>query len=265
MPSKATWLFNGRSGVDVDSSVFGWSESWYTGRAGADLEAAMDAISLVRAAILASGSFIVGYRISTGPGQAYVIRKSFKPPFANDGCNLPVDSALCQVNIVGSNNLKRFWLHNLPDSWINQATIAPDRIPFVRLTVKAYCDAGFGVRIQNQANAQIGVLSIDNTGLVTTIAAHGLAVGNECSFLRCSDINGRTIRGQWIVTTVPSATTFTVAHWPNLTVARSGKVRLTSFLYNNAVYPGDRSVIRGGSRKVGRPFFQSRGRAAART
>jgi len=123
------------------------------------------------------------------------------------------------------------------------------------------------VRYQNQAATTADVLSINAAGLVTTVQATGLAVGNLVQFLNCKDINGRTVRGKYVIATVTDTNNFTLAHWSGQTVARRGRVRLVQYAYGAAQTFGPDptlGVISGGSRKVGRPFFQSRGRVPVR-
>lgn len=262
MPNKATWLFNGDS--TKSGKTWGFSESWYSGLSDDALITAMDNVSAIRRQILAYDCQIVGYRIGQPNGRSYVVRKSFAPPNANDYSNIPVDAAMCQVGVVGAPAIKRFWLHDLPDDWIERTEIVAGRVAAIRNVVDAYTVFGFQVRFQNQAAVTSDIFSIDALGVVVTVQAHGLVANQQVSFLKCRDVNNKAIRGQYIVTNVASPTVFTVGHWPGNVVGRRGKVRLTQYQFGAALSLLDRGVVLGGSRKVGRPFFQSRGRAPAR-
>lgn len=260
---KCTWLFNGGN-LLTDEKVWGFSETWYSGLEGVALVAAMDNLSDQRRLILARDVKIVGYRIGQANGRSYVIRKSFSAPRENDYSNMPVDSALCQVAVDGAPAIKRFWLHDLPDDWVNVAQIVAARKRQIRAVIDAYSVFGFKVRTTNQAAATANILSITDAGVVTTVQAHGLVANQLVSFLSCRDINNRPIRGQWIVQAPITANTFTVAGWGGNVVARRGRVRVVNYSILPALSLGDRGIISGGSRKVGRPFFQSRGRVPNR-
>jgi hypothetical protein len=263
MATKATWLFNGAGTLTWDK-VWGFSETWYTSLTGDALIAAMDTISSKRRLLLASDAAIVGYRIGVDNGRSFVIRKLFSAPTSNSTSNVPVDSALCQVGTAGGPAIKRFWLHDLPDDWILGGKVIPSVRPGIFDLINTFSALGFQVRFQNQAAVKSDVLSITTLGLVTTVQAFGTVAGDLVSFLNCKDINGKPIRGQYIVETVTDPTHFTVAHWSGVTVGRSGKVRKVAYLFGTALALGDRGLISAGSRKVGRPFFQSRGRAPIR-
>lgn len=262
MATKATWLFNGRS--ERTGNVWGFSETWYTNLAGDALVTAMDLVSSRRVQILSSDTQVVGYRIGTANGRAYVVRKEFKPPMSNDHSNLPVDAALCKCGIAGSDNQKRFFFHDLPDNTVNAMSVDFNTEGQIELVVQTLSAAGFLVRYQNPVAAQAPILSIDATGNVVTSAAFAVAANNTVTLLNCRDVNNRAIRGTFIAETVTDGTHFKLAHWGGSTVGRSGKVRLTSFLFGAALFLPEETVIRGGAKKVGRPFFQLRGRVPNR-
>ena len=260
MTVKCTWLFNGSQG----GKSWGFSETWYH-PGGANVVRDMDRVSQNRALILSSSTEIVGYRIGPDNGRAYVLRKGFEAPGSNDTSNLPVDAALCAVGSAGSDNLKRFFFHDLPDNWVTGARIAPSRLNSIQAVITAFTDLPFLVRRLNPAAITAPILSISNVGLVTTSANIALAENNSITLLNCRDINGHAVRGNFVVGTVVDATHFNLVHWAGQTVARSGRVRLVQFSFGGAIDLGrDRGIIGAASRKVGRPFFQLRGRAPIR-
>jgi len=264
MATKCTWLFNGGS-FDGAGRVYGFSETWYSNLTGVDLVAAMDLVSAKRRLILAKGTTIVGYRIGLDTGRAFVIRKGLPAPSDNFTGNLPVDSALCEVGIQGKSSTKRFFIHDLPDNFVQDGEIVPIWANDIDAAVHAYVQFGFLVRAQNPASSVSPILSIDALGNVVTTLAFPVAINGRVQFLNCRDINNRAIRGQYIVDAIPTdATHFHVAHWGGTVVGASGKVRLTQFVFRNAVELEGRSIIGAASRKVGRPFFQSRGRVPVR-
>lgn len=262
MPTKATWLFNGYS--DNTGKVWGFSETWYTSQGGDALLASMDLVSQRRAQILSRETEIVGYRIGTPNGRAFVVRKSFASPLANDKSNLPVDAVRCQCGITGSDSTKKFYFHDLPDDWIVSNTLDFNRIAAIQQVMQVIVATGFQVRFVNQAAAQANVVGITDLGVVTTQAPHVFVVGNVVQFMNMRDVNGKAVRGTYVISVVPDNTHFTVLHWSGQTVGRSGRARLQAFSFGSSLYLGDQTVVDAGSRKVGRPFFQSRGRVPVR-
>jgi hypothetical protein len=263
MTIKATWIFQGdESGIGGYS--WGFSESWYFGGGAGQVEAAMDAVSPLRALCLAKRCGIVAYRISQPGGLAYVVRKEYNAPNGNDESNLPVDAALCQVAVANSTAYKKFWLHDLPDDWVTGGTIVNARQVALRGVIKAYCDNNFQVRFQVPTAPTANILAIDATGNVTTQQNIAALPNLVIKMLKCRDINNKAIKGTYVVETQTDATHFKLRGWPGNIVGRSGKVRLVQYDYQNGIFFGQQSVIRGGSRKVGRPFFQLRGRVSAR-
>jgi len=266
MPVKCSWLFNGTSG-NRDGKVWGFSENWYSGLSGNALVAAMDTVSSFRRLLLASDTVICGYRIGVDGGRSYVVRRTFAAPRANDASNIPVDSALCQCSVNGSTTIKKFWFHDLPDDWVNSTLILDARRQTILNCIGALVNNGFMVRYQVPNAIGGDVQGITALGEVTTVQATGLAAGNLVQFLNCKDINGRTVRGKYIIASLGAGNTFTLAHWSGQVVARRGRVRLVQFAYGAAqTFAPDSTLglISGGSRKVGRPFFQSRGRVPVR-
>jgi len=263
MATKATWLFNGSS--QSSGRVWGFSESWYTSLSGQNLINAMDLVSSRRVQILSQNTQIVGYRIAQATGRAFVRRTVFSPPVGNAASNINVDSCLMQCDVGNGGNRKKFFFHDLPDDWIVRTIIDPARYNAILLVLQTLSVAGFQVRFQRQNAIDAPILSIDATGNVVTSAGFGVIANQVVSFLNCRDNNNRAVRGSYVVETVTDSTHFKVAHWTGQIVGRRGRVRLVSFDFGGAVVlPNNDSIIGAASRKVGRPFFQSRGRAPVR-
>jgi hypothetical protein len=263
MSLKCTWLFQGDE-AGIGGSSWGFSESWYFGGGAALAEAAMDAVSRVRAVILAKRCGIVAYRIGQENGLSYVVRKSFDGPSSNDVSNLPVDAALCQVAVANTTTYKRFYYHDLPDDWVNGGAIVNARIAAIRAVTSEIARQGFQVRYQVTTAPQANVLAIDAQGNVTVQQNIAAVPNATLRMLKVRDINNRAMKGTYVVDTQTDPTHFKLRGWPGNVVARSGKVRLVQYAFGNAIDFGRQGVIRGGARKVGRPFFQLRGRVSAR-
>lgn len=265
MPAnKATWLFNGGFSGNTDR-VWGFSETWYSQQSGDNLVNQMNAVTDKRALIMAKDTSIVGYRIGQSVGRSFVVRKSRQAPITNESSNVPVDAALCQVKVDGASAIKRFFVHDLPDDFVEGDHIGFNFQQPILDYVSQLCFQGFQVRYQNPAADKASILSIDATGVVTTVQPFAVAVGDQVQFLAVRDTNGRAIRGKFYVSVASVGNTFTVKHWGGQTVGARGSVRKVDFRFGNALFMGpDQTIIGAASRKVGRPFFQQRGRVPAR-
>lgn len=262
MPTKCTWLFNGRIGTP--GRPFGFSETWYTGLTGDAILTAMDFVSDRRVLTLARYTNIVGYRIGQPNGRAFVVPRDYAAPSTNSAANVQLDSALMQCGNDLNNAIKRFYLHCLPDAWVDDGDVSVANQNRLRLVIDTLSVQGFQFRSRKATSPVADILEVSAAGVVKTIQNMVVAVKDEITFLRARDVNGKAVRGTYIVTAVASATEFTLAHWPNLTLGRSGKVKKLEYEYGGVISLGQRGFIRTGGRKVGRPFGLLRGRAPTR-
>lgn len=261
MTTKCTWLFNGA--IDSPARYYGFSETWYSNLTGDLLLAAMDRVSAVRRQCLAQFSSIIGYRVGEIGKRSFTVRRDFAAPAGNFGANVQVDSALMQSGMAGSDALKRFYLHNIPDDWVTDGQITAANRRKLTNVLAELSNTNFLIKHRSENSPTKEIVSVTAEGIVTTNGALGVAVGDEIQFLRCRDTDGRPIRGTYLVSGGIAGNAFTVAHWQNVVVARSGKARKLVYEYQQALIFGE-PYLRVGGKKVGRPFFQLRGRAPNR-
>jgi hypothetical protein len=274
MTLKATWLWNGTAkGGDL---AFGFSETWYTDDEPATLLQKMETFADVRVRIMAKNTTLYGYRISdTAPGsRAYTQRprRKISAPRGNDTPNIPQDSALCQCLGTVGGTIKRFYFHNLPDGFVDDA----DFVAGVNMSDKArdlinlLQQGGFKFRYQLQNTANADIQSIDATGNVVLVQnLAGVAQGSYVQLYHVRGTDGRGKRGKYRVETATDERHVKLAHWPGDIVALSGKLRIVTYGFTTLqAVPAEGlradPVLRPGSRKAGRPFGQLRGRAVAR-
>lgn len=263
MTTKCTWLFNGQSLVSGKS--WGFSETWYTEITNeSNIVAAMDLISSRRVLFLGQDTAIVGYRYGLPGARAFVRKRVFAPPATNSTSNIPNDAAQCQVFGSVTNSVKRFFLHDLSDVSIQSDVITPLVTGLIQDYLNLISTQNWEMRYVQQNAINAPILSIDVNGNVTTVGAYAATVGSYVTFLKSKDINGKPVRGQFVVTAVTDASHFAVAHWTSQIVARSGKVRLVNYSYQPVNVSQTISVLGAAQRKVGRPFFALRGRVSNR-
>jgi len=274
MTLKASWLWNGtaRSG----SISFGFSENWYTDDAPAILLPKMEVIARQRVSFMARNTDVYGYRIAdTSPGsRAYTQRPNARIAAARGAGvpNIPNDAALCQCFGTVGGTVKRFWLHNLPDGFVDDSEFTAESTMALkaRTFINLLSENGFKFRYQVQNTASADIQSIDALGNVVLVQElAGVAQGSYVQLYHVRGTDGRGKRGKYRVDTATDTRHVKLAHWPGDIVALSGKLRIVTYQFTSiAVVPADGigsdPTLRPGARKVGRPFGQLRGRAIAR-
>jgi len=274
MTLKASWCWNGNAKGGLIS--FGFSENWYTEDAPAVLLPKMEVLARLRAVSMAKGTEVYGFRIAdTSPGsRAYTQRPNGRigAPRAAGNPNIPNDAALCQCFGTVPGTVKRFWMHNLPDGYVDDCdfTAAASMPQRAREFINSLASNGFKFRYQVQNTAIADIQEITALGVVTTVQElAGVAQGSYVQLYHVRGTDGRGKRGKYRVASVTNGRTFTLAHWPGDVVALSGKIRIVTYAFTG-ITPvpeeglGSDPTLRPGTRKVGRPFGQLRGRAVAR-
>ena len=274
MTLKATWLWNGSAASG--KYAFGFSETWYTDDSVATLLPKMRNLARTMSAVRARDTVLYGYRIAdTAPNSRAFTQ--LEPSVIGAGHaaglpNVPQDAALvkCYGSVAGT--LKRFWLHCLPDGFVEDAqfTASSNMARRTRDIINELATEGFKFRYQVQTAPTGRVQSIDANGNVVTLdPITGIGVSSLVQLYHVRGLDGRGKRGNYAVEAFTSEKSFKLAHWTGGAVGMSGKVRLVQFAYTGIQQvPGtgitSDPTIRPGTRKCGRPFGQLRGRAVAR-
>lgn len=276
--TKFSVLFNGTA-ADGDQP-YGFSETWYSN---AGFEGAIDAFRRncvqPRALLLPSGCKVYGYRVSadtTGARSVTMLEpNSYAGPDRNGPPNIPADAALCKVYGTQNSAIKRFWVHCLPDSFVQNALFVPEKDvqSSIRLFLNRMQTAGFLFRYQDPTAPQAPVSTIDVNGQVQLIAGLGpLAIpGATVQLLKVVNQNSETVTGKYKVgiTGYVDPTNFRLTDYSGGAVVARGSVRLVVHAYTPfKAIPATGlfadPTIRPGARKLGRPFGLLRGRASKR-
>lgn len=271
---KATWLWNGVARGQALS--YGFSETWYSDDAPAVLIPKMEQFARIRCQFLARNCTYYGSRVAdVAPGsRAYTQRPTAKISSAVRAGfpNVPQDAALCQCLGTAQGTIKRFWFHNLPDTFVEDADFAPgqDMEGLAREAINFLSAQGFKFRYQKQNTASAFIESIDAAGNVVTVGElAGVDQGSLVQLYHVRGVDGRGKRGKYRVQTKTDGRHFKLAHWPGDIVALSGKIRIVEYDFTGitlvpAMGVASDPTIRPGVRKCGRPFGALRGRAVAR-
>lgn len=242
----------------------GWSESVYD-------ESATDratvsnfrALCQKRAAMLPIGGIIVGQRyqrIDTA-AQSQTDVEQF-PGSSNLACDLPSTSLFCKV-LGGGKNFRPTYFRGIPDTACVEGEFV--RGGTIEQALNAYQTElqGYSFKGQDLNLPYIPIVSVvGTTKLVTSIAAHGLIVGDMVK-LKNVEITGGKVNAVYRVTTVPSAMTFTISANPGFD-GLNGFLRKATIVYIEIVKAPNIAIGRIVTKKVGRPFEQFVGRKPKR-
>lgn len=262
--NKVTMLFtmstNKNNTTENQVRVGGWSESWYIDKSPAETRLATIQLCIARANLLPAAAAIIGQRYQVVGGGSSTGGRVFPGGYSPRG-DIPQMALLCTMAGTGVSNVRRFALRGIADLIVTEGEYAPGDIFRGNLDLfsRVLAEQQFRMRGRDLNVSTQTVVSIDNTGLVVTGAASGVAANQRVNFVRTRDIYRRPIKGNYLVDNVLGTTSFHV-------VGLAGRQTVGGFvrLVQPPVYP----LMLGGSfapgrivpRKVGRPFNQYRGR-----
>lgn len=220
-----------------------------------------------RASLLPLGGSMVGVRVQQvsppGPAQLFPVSLAGSAQEAD----FPSLALLVRSPGVGVNNVRRFWLHAVPDSQVTEGEYTPTS-NFGTL-VEAYFGtlAGFQFRARDlsQPTNRIVSIGIAVSGVSSLLFENPttLTVGSFVRILRTRDSNGFLRGGRFQVLSLgATGNSVNIGLWPfgNTT---GGTGRLDGIVYP-VMDTTQMAVVRVQVRRVGRPFTQFRGRRSRR-
>lgn len=241
----------------------GWSESWYRDGSEDDAIRAAGEISKRRAFWLPSTVEILGSRIQLVGGRGRFLENRW--PGVVQGANaqdVPQMAALLECSGAGVQNVKRYHVRGLPDSYVVGGSL--DKTKFTEQSFTTWMrtliaqEARF--RAINLAGTRAKVASIDANGNVVLLAPLTFNVNDAMSLLRVRNSQGKAIRGTYYVETKVDGATFKLRNWTGGVVTLTGEMRAQSIIYPQVSLNNAR-ILGAAVRKVGRPFVVYRGRA----
>ncbi len=171
----------------------------------------------------------------------------------------------CSGRASGAPNVCHFRIGGIPDARVTEGEYDPStqfnsdlNNYFVTLAANF---ATFAGRVLTNVAARI--VSIDAVGVTVVNDDITLVPGNIVRLLKCVDQYGRPVIGAFSVSAVTDGRHFTLANWPGVLV-KNGKLRLdqkSTFVIQGNTFAVSRVV----THKVGRAFFQYRGRVSRRS
>lgn len=249
---------------------FGWSESYifdFTDGSTPSVTQALARLQLMVGSRLSLGgpqTVCVGFRVVPldSAGERPTI-KTLSPPLAGYGASTDAPFTCMEIAATSAvGNRRVFRWAGMDDSQVVGGLFQPPNnnptgsFQLRALLADSYIDA------YDRLQPQSEIVSITPAGLVTTYQAHGFGPNMKVRFLRVRNINGVNRSGTYIVQTVPSSYSFTVASWPEASLIEdSGTVQQRVSIYSKIVSLGDPVIV---SRKLGRPIGVPRARRWAR-
>lgn len=279
MTIKFTMLIQDATAVSNPNApvhrIAGWSESWYY--PGTNIQACLAAafgtgglipqLGLVptRAGLLSLGSSVIGQRVQVvdPPGLAQSLNNVY-PGNGLFATGYPSVALLSKVPGIGVRNIRRVLTRGLPSAVVTEGEYTPTALWNVALALYVQALAGWQFRGRDLAQPIFNVLTISPAGLVQCQQNLPFATNQPIRILRTKDVTGDLRGGRFIVsTTGPLSSQCTILNWP-YGATTGGTVRADAVVYpavDTANFAPGRTVVK----KVGRPFYQFRGRRSKPT
>jgi len=263
MKFKLVALFNYVN--DLGKSA-GWSEVWYADASNSTAAAtAFIPVLEKRAGCLGRSTSIIGYRVQEFGKRAFVVNRAF-PPGLDVGQDIPQMALECKVYGTGVENVKFFQLRGVPDSLVVNGAYTPSQQFQFNLIAYGIALQASQIAFQciDQTKPQVKILSITQDG--NFVLAPGLTYdeGNTLSLLRTKNQIGQNVSGNYRIEQKTSNTVGKLQAWSKGPVLNNGKARVREYVYP-IVVGNSLTGIQISTRKVGRSFFQYRGRVRNRT
>jgi len=257
MTVKISMLFQQSQGAE---RIAGWSENWYAN--GVVNAHTMDIFFVAqrRVNFLSMQATFIGYRISDLAGGT-LIRTYNLPGTMRQAVDIPQMALNVSVGGAGVAQRKVFQLRGIPDVAVDNGLWLPPAgmLASVNAYLSALGTSGAYYRVKKQNTARSNVLSIAPNGDFVFAAGVVPTANQTVQLLRCRDVNGKNLSGEYLVINDANGLPKRLANWGNYTVSASGKARISDYDYV-AVTDGSGTIGRITTRKVGRPFFLYRGR-----
>ncbi len=267
MTIKCTLLIQHTTGGKAGEGgarVGGWSESYYADTT--EFTVALvrtNALCSLRAALLPQGSVVVGQRYQQV--NPVGTSRTGSATFAGNGGvpqDIPQMALYCRARTQNTANVRELVIRGLPDERVVNGNYDPERTYTAALNqFFTFLRTGWVMRGLDLSQQRTAIVSIVAPGTITTTVPHGLSVGQQFKILRTTQSNGRQAGGVYTVLTTATNKTLT-ADIDLALPAKGGSVRAYAIVYPPI---GDCEIDRVGIRKVGRNFFQYRGRAVRRS
>jgi len=241
--------------------VGGWSESFYYEDSTTN-PTQVRSMQLKRAALLPNRASIIGQRYQFPDGSSRTANEIFAGT-SGESVDVPQMALLCNAKNLTFASTRRFYIRGLPDAWVQNGELVNDIAVRNRFNQYFFWLRYFSWRARNKSAAVADIVSILGNGAFVLASDLTFLPGQQFRIRRAVDQYGRSINGVFRVATRTNDREGTLQGWTVSVVDNRGKVQLTAYQQVPFV-PGQVYISRVGVKKVGRSFFQYRGRAGKR-
>jgi len=270
MAVKVTWLFRYVTVPDGagQSKAGGWSETWYTtdSLVSTLTNNGITTWARARSRLLPNTTKIIGARVGEvgtgGRSRIVVLDIPGTQPSATD---VPQAAMLTRLNSDNTSNFRSVMLRGLPDSWIVGGALAPvGQLTVARNFFYNYLsNARWLFRCLDLTVTQFPLVSVAADGTYITSADVTFADTDQVQVLRTvQTATGRRRGGKYAIQTFTDVRNGKLANW-QWGACVKGTIRKVTYQYKTfdlaGLSPGSHVAA---VRKVGRDFFQYRGRAS---
>lgn len=247
------------------SRVGGWSEGFYLN---ADVATALPRLIEVckdRAPLLTTAAEIVGQRVRVVGGGSSTYARKFPGTF-DQQADIPQMALLLTANGVGEPNTRRFTLRGIADARVIEGEFSGTAEFNRRLQIYAteLQTQLMAFKCQSLSAPQANVLTISATGAVILEAPQSFFAEQMVQGLRVmSDDNNDVITFTAKAVSGVDSAHYTLVPW-TYGPAHGGRLRLIEKIYP-VIAADSVSVVKITTHKVGRDFFQYRGRQSKKS
>jgi len=272
MPTKCTLFFEVSTvyGDDLSYRVGGWSETYYHGGVidTPSVNDAVVALGNVRAKILPKQASIVASRQQTVTADGKPGKSKTKLTFIKGNASFDTDvpqMAYAMRGHAAGQNMRMMELRCFPDEFVSkgEAKLTDAMTGFLRAYKRKIIDEGWMFRGIKMDVPTVEISTISGGGAITVnddFVSPG--VGKKVQVLRTKVSGTRDdfAGGNFKVLAAADARHITIAGWDG-GECENGRLRAYSHDFFPITSIEDEAIF---VRKVGRPFFQYRGRASSR-
>lgn len=259
---KVTFLFQQTNGETKLGRTCGWSETWYrdaplTGDPNGGTNYAKR-----RAGFLTRSAAIIGARIQEIGGGSRVTKFIEVGSIGTDS-DIPQMALNVGIPSVTSPYKRTIQLRGIPDSRVQFGDYIPSQAFQANFTAWATTMGAENWRFQalDRTQPRVKIFAIDAMGNVQCAAGATINIGDQVIVRNCRSTTGVSVNGKYFVESKVDNSNFKIRGFPALVVGVKGTIAKVAFTY--AIVDGQNYQILGATtRKVGRPFFQFRGRQA---
>lgn len=274
MTVKVTQLFQATTvkGNNLAGRIAGWSESLYHAAAldSTELNTRWNALCAKRAALLPTGSSIIGQRVSIVDPVSGSRSYDTQFPGGYGGLqDLPQVALQFSVRSVTGFNQRQFELRGTPDGRVTGGEYARED-QYDGLLIAYFNEVkagGWLMKAVDRTQIRVKILTITDAGICTCEGAHGLIVGDKVDLQSIVDEDGDswTITAQVLTRNSDFSVTLIMPFGFAGFAYHKGRIRKKLTSYVGMTITTDEIVAPVAvTRKAGRPFRQFHGRQTAR-